>query len=197
MKILTAELERRCRQPEDLPRGRIPEVAFAGRSNVGKSCLINCLVHRRGLAPVSSTPGKTRSIDFFLVNGVFRLVDLPGYGYARVPEPVQRKWKDLIEGYLRNRPNLACVVWILDLRRDLSELDRLLLGWMERYGVTCLPVLTKADKVSRGERSFRQRRLQQDLGEVLEPVVFSARTGEGKAVLWKRLLAAISDFPPS
>jgi len=192
MKILTVEREARCRRREDFPGCGLPEVAFAGRSNVGKSSLINSLLHRRSLAAVSSTPGKTRSIDFFLVNKSFRLVDLPGYGYARVPEPVQREWKGLIESYFEDRGRLTGVVWILDIRRELSDLDRLLQGWMVRYGVAFFPVLTKADKLTHSRQRVRQRELQREIGASVEAIVFSAKTGEGKAALWSRVQAAVS-----
>lgn len=191
MKITSVELEKRCRDPKGFPRFALPEIAFAGRSNVGKSSLINSLLTRKRLVGVSSTPGKTRAIDFFLINGKFRFVDLPGYGYARVPKTVQNAWKRLIDAYLVDRETLVSVVWILDIRRDLSDLDRMLQDWLCSYAIPYIPVCTKADKVSLGEREKRRKALRRSLDEEAEPVLFSAKTGLGKDVLWKRVRAAM------
>ncbi len=191
MKVTSVELEKRCRDPKGFPRFPLPEIAFAGRSNVGKSSLINTLLTRRRLVAVSSTPGKTRAIDFFRVNDVFRFVDLPGYGYAKVPKTVQNAWKQLIDAYLVNRETLVSVVWILDIRRELSELDRMLYDWLCSYSIPYIPVCTKADKVSPGERAKRKEALQKSLDQDADLVLFSAKTGLGKDVLWKRMRAAM------
>jgi GTP-binding protein len=192
MKITSVELEKRCRDPKEFPRFRLPEIAFAGRSNVGKSSLINTLLTRKRLVAVSSTPGKTRAIDFFRVNDTFRFVDLPGYGYAKVPKTVQSAWKKLIDAYLVNRETLVSVVWILDIRRELSELDRMLYDWLCSYSIPYIPVCTKADKVSLGERAKRKEALRKSLGQDADLVLFSAKTGLGKDVLWKRMRVAMS-----
>ena len=192
MKITSVELEKRCRDPKEFPRFRLPEIAFAGRSNVGKSSLINTLLTRKRLVAVSSTPGKTRAIDFFRVNDTFRFVDLPGYGYAKVPETVRNAWKKLIDAYLVNRETLVSVVWILDIRRELSELDRMLYDWLCSYSIPYIPVCTKADKVSLGERAKREEALRKSLGQDADLVLFSAKTGLGKDVLWKRMRVAMS-----
>ena len=192
MKVNSVELEKRCRDPKEFPRFRLPEIAFAGRSNVGKSSLINTLLTRKRLVAVSSTPGKTRAIDFFRVNDTFRFVDLPGYGYAKVPKTVQDAWKKLIDAYLVDRETLVSVVWILDIRRELSELDRVLYDWLCSYSIPYIPVCTKADKVSLGERAKRKEALRKSLDQDADPVLFSAKTGLGKDVLWKRMRTAIS-----
>jgi GTP-binding protein len=192
MKVTSVELEKRCRDPREFPRFRLPEIAFAGRSNVGKSSLINTLLTRKRLVAVSSTPGKTRAIDFFRVNDTFRFVDLPGYGYAKVPKTVQSAWKKLIDAYLVDRETLVSVVWILDIRRELSELDRMLYDWLCSYSIPYIPVCTKADKVSLGERTKRKEALRKSLDRDADPVFFSAKTGLGKDVLWKRMRAAMS-----
>ncbi len=192
MKISAVAFEKRCRMPREFPRFPLPEVAFVGRSNVGKSSLINTMLNRRRLVAVSSTPGKTRAIDFLRVNETFRFVDLPGYGYAKVPRAVQNSWKQLIEAYLADRETLVSVVWILDIRRELSELDHMLFDWMCSYSIPYIPVCTKADKLSLGERNKRREALRRSLGPEVEPVLFSAKTGLGKDVLWKRIRAAIS-----
>jgi len=191
MKITSVELEKRCRDPKGFPRSPLPEIAFAGRSNVGKSSLINTLLTRRRLVGVSSTPGKTRSIDFFRINDAFRFVDLPGYGYARVPKAVQNAWKTLIDAYLVNRETLVSVVWILDIRRDVSDLDRMLHDWLCSYAIPYIPVCTKADKVSPGDREKQRKALRKSLDPEADPVLFSAKTGLGKDVLWKRMRAAM------
>lgn len=162
-----------------------------GRSNVGKSSLINTLLHRRRLVAVSSTPGKTRAIDFFRINDAFRFVDLPGYGYAKVPNAVQNSWKKLIDAYLTNRETLVSVVWILDIRRELSDLDQMLFDWLCSYSIPYIPVCTKADKVSLGERGKRREALRASLDQEADLVLFSAKTGLGKDVLWKRMRTAL------
>jgi GTP-binding protein len=192
MKVTSVEFEKRCRDPREFPRFPLPEIAFAGRSNVGKSSLINTMLTRRRLVGVSSTPGKTRAIDFFRINDAFRFVDLPGYGYARVPKTVQSGWKKLINAYLLNRETLVSVVWILDIRRELSELDQMLYDWLCSYCIPYIPVCTKADKLSLGERRKRGDALRRSLEEDAEVVLFSAKSGLGKDVLWKRMRAAIS-----
>ena len=192
MKITSVEFEKRCRLPQEFPRFPLPEIAFVGRSNVGKSSLINTLLHRRRFVEVSSTPGKTRAIDFFRVNDAFRFVDLPGYGYAKVPKAVRMKWKKLINAYLDDREMLVSVVWILDIRRELSDLDHMLFDWLCSYSIPYIPVCTKADKVSLGERGKRKEALRESLDQEADPVLFSAKTGLGKDVLWKRMRAALS-----
>jgi len=192
MKITRIEVEKRCRSPREFPGGTFPEIAFAGRSNVGKSSLINSLLNRKRLVAVSSQPGKTRSVDFFLVNHRVRLVDLPGYGYARVPGEVRSGWKVLIEHYLKSKRNLVRVVWILDLRRDVGELDRMLEAWLRAYGIPYTPVCTKADKVPARLHPARLREIRAQLDSDEEPVLFSSKSGLGKADLWKRLQAAVS-----
>ena len=143
---------------------------------------------------VSSTPGKTRAIDYFLVNNEFRLVDLPGYGYARVSRQMQAHWKYLVEAYLREQKNLAAVVFILDIRRTISDMDQMLLNWLDTYDIACIPVFTKADKFPFSRRDRQAKAIRADLAEGVEPVVFSAKTGLGKAGLWKRIQAAMWQF---
>jgi GTP-binding protein len=197
VKVASVELEERCRGPKEFPRFPLPEIAFAGRSNVGKSSLINTLLTRRRLVGVSATPGKTRSIDFLRVNDAFRFVDLPGYGYAKVPKTVQEAWKKLVDAYLVRRETLAGVVWILDIRRELSALDRMLHGWLCAYGIPYIAVGTKADKLSLGERTKRREALRRSIDPDADLVLFSAKTGLGKDVLWKRIRAALAHHASS
>lgn len=166
-----------------------PEIAFAGRSNVGKSSLINTLVSRKGIAKTSARPGRTQAINFFLVDKKCYFVDLPGYGYARVPWEVKRSWGEMVEEYLRFRPNLKAVVTILDIRRDPSEGDKRLLLWLEHFGKPAIVVLTKTDKLSRQQALGRKERIQDDLAQIdhLGPFLFSSRTKQGVRGLWEIL----------
>jgi GTP-binding protein len=167
------------------------EVAFAGRSNVGKSSLLNILVNRKNLARTSSTPGRTQSLNFFLVDGRFYFVDLPGYGYARVSVEVKKSWRGMVETYLRNRPNLKAVVVIVDIRRDLGEEDTEFIKWLEQEGKNVVPVLTKVDKLTRSERDLRVRQMEKDLSGIVsaKPIPFSAKTREGRKEIWDRLVS--------
>jgi len=168
------------------------EVAFAGRSNVGKSSLLNALVNRKNLARTGSTPGRTQALNFFRVNDRFTFVDLPGYGYARVSREVKKSWRGMVEAYLRNRPNLKAVVVILDIRRDLEEDDRSLMEWLEQEGKNVIPVLTKVDKLTRRERDSRVREMGRNLSGIVsqKPILFSAKTGEGRKEIWDRFLSS-------
>jgi GTP-binding protein len=166
-----------------------PEVAFAGRSNVGKSSLINVLVNRKKIARTSSRPGRTQAINFFDLDGRLYLVDLPGYGYARVPLAVKKSWGTMVETYLRKRPNLRAVVVILDIRRDPSSGDMDLLDWLERYEIRSIIVLTKSDKLSRSQTLTRAGLIKSKLTKISSdrPVVFSAKTRVGKAEIWEEI----------
>ncbi len=169
------------------------EVAFAGRSNVGKSSLLNTLVNRKNLARTSSTPGRTQALNFFRVNNRFTFVDLPGYGYARVSREVKKSWRGMVEAYLRNRPNLKAVVVIVDIRRDLEEDDRSLMEWLKEEGENVIPVLTKVDKLTRRERESRARKMESDLSGIVsqKPILFSAKSGEGRKEIWDLLLSLL------
>lgn len=174
------------------PAPEMPEIAFAGKSNVGKSSLLNVLANRKKLARTSSTPGRTQAINFFIVENSLSLVDLPGYGFAKVPAAVKQSWGRMVETYLRTRPNLKAVVVILDIRRDPSALDHQLLTWLKDYGVSAIIVLTKADKLSRQKALSRTRVLKQAFGK-LSPfplTVFSAKTRQGKREVWENISKA-------
>jgi GTP-binding protein len=167
-----------------------PEVAFAGRSNVGKSSLINVLVNRKKMARTSSTPGRTQAINFFKVhNKDIYLVDLPGYGFARVPLKVKASWGKMVESYLRNRSNLKAVVVIMDIRRDVTEGDRDLLNWLSKYNIESIAVLTKADKLSRQKAAETVRLLSRELKKLSSerPVLFSAKTRQGRDEIWEKI----------
>ncbi|MFC1820956.1 ribosome biogenesis GTP-binding protein YihA/YsxC [Thermodesulfobacteriota bacterium] len=166
-----------------------PEVAFAGRSNVGKSSLINVVVNRKKLARTSSTPGRTQAINFFTVGNRMYLVDLPGYGFARVPLKVKKSWGSMVEDYLRKRSNLKAVVVILDIRRDLSNGDMDLLSWLNRYGIDSILVLTKADKLSKQKSMARATLISKELKEISadKPTIFSAKTRTGRDEIWDKI----------
>jgi GTP-binding protein len=189
MKITSAEFIKSAVKPDQYPKTGLPEVAFAGRSNVGKSSLINTLLGRRKLAQTSATPGKTRLVNFFSVNGRFCFVDLPGYGFARVSRAEQQSWGPMVETYLRDSAQLRLVVSILDARHDPTRQDRDLIDWLRHYGRRHLIILTKSDKLSRGEALKRRRQIASLLGlEGAEtPVLFSAQTGEGKGEIWRAI----------
>jgi len=184
MKVVSTEFIKSATKPEQYPEGLLPEIAFAGRSNVGKSSLINAITQRKTLARTSSKPGCTQLINFFTVNNQFSFVDLPGYGYAKVPETVKRTWGPMIEMYLKNRASLKDVILILDVRRDPSEQDMALMDWLRYYQINPIVVLTKIDKVSRNQAKLRQRQIKEMLGLSSEAILFSARTGEGKDAVW-------------
>jgi GTP-binding protein len=175
------------------PEPTLPEVAFAGRSNVGKSSLINALVRRKKLARVSNTPGRTREINFFGVNGQFVLADLPGYGYARVSKERRAAWRPLIEGYLRRSPKLRGVVQLLDSRRDPTDDDLQMLEFLAEVGTPAIIVATKVDKLPKGGRPERIEKLAGDAGVALDQVIpFSAVTGEGRDELAEAIVSLVA-----
>jgi GTP-binding protein len=181
VEVHEVRLVRTTTDPDDHPSPPRPEIAFVGRSNVGKSSLLNTLCRNRRLARVSRTPGKTQTINYFDVGGTCYFVDLPGYGYADVPEGVRRAWGPMIEGYLDRSPRLAGVVSLIDGRHDPTALDLRMVGWLAARGIPTLVALTKADRVPRGRRRARIEATAEALGLDPEQVVwFSSRSGEGR-----------------
>ena len=173
--------------PKQYPEGELPEVAFAGRSNVGKSSLINRLVNRKALARTSGVPGKTQYLNFFLLNDALHFVDFPGYGFARVSKDVKAQWGKMIEGYLKNRELLRAVVHIIDIRHAPSRDDVLMHNWLKEYQIPTILVMTKADKISRGKWQNHAKLIRQTLQPSPDTtsVIFSAETGQGKDQLWE------------
>jgi GTP-binding protein len=166
------------------PESSLPEVAFAGRSNVGKSSLLNALVRRKSFARVSRTPGRTREINFFRINNNFVLVDLPGYGYARISKAKKAEWHPMIESYLRRTTQLRGIVLLLDIRREPSEDDRAMLDFLAELGVPTIVALTKADKLNKSDARETVAKISRVLQ--LEPdqvIQFSAHSGEGRVEL--------------
>ena len=166
-----------------------PEIAFAGRSNVGKSSLINTLVNRKHLVKTSSTPGRTQLINFFDINKNLTFVDLPGYGYARVPAAVRKKWGPMIETYLSTRQTLKGVVIIMDIRRLPREEEQNLIHWLAHYSIASILVLTKTDKLSKTKLIKQQTAIIKALAVAKEDVIlFSAKTRRGKDAVWDAIL---------
>ncbi len=173
---------------EQLPKDSLPQVALAGRSNVGKSTLLNRLVGRKDLAKVSATPGKTRALNFYLINKTFYLVDLPGYGFAKVSKAEKDAWARSIETYLTGGVHLAGLVLLLDARRDVTPDDVTLLSWLAERQLPALAVITKSDKVNRDQVNRKVRRTEQELG--IPALPFSSVSGVGK----EELIASIRDL---
>jgi GTP-binding protein len=190
MIIKSAEFVTSAVKPSQYPPEGLPEIAFAGRSNVGKSSLINTLVNRKHLVKTSSTPGRTQLINFFDLNNSLTFVDLPGYGYARVPAAVRKKWGPMIETYLSTRQTLKGVVIILDIRRLPREEERNLIDWLAHYGLPSIWVLTKTDKLSKTKVIKQQNAIVEALGMSTEDVIlFSAKTRRGKDAVWDAVLS--------
>ena len=181
MKINKSDLETVAVKPSQYPAPDLREIAFAGRSNVGKSSLLNLLTGRRKLARVSGSPGKTRTINFYIINDAFRIVDLPGYGYAKVAKSVSAGWGEMMERYLQNRENLVKVVQLVDIRNATSKQDVEMYEYLRHYGLDGLVVATKADKISRNQMAKQMKLIKQTLGlsseDVVIPVSALKKTG--------------------
>ncbi|MBZ0273840.1 ribosome biogenesis GTP-binding protein YihA/YsxC [bacterium] len=192
MKIVSATFVTSAVDPRGYPPADLPEIAFAGRSNVGKSSLLNALVNRKGLAKTSQTPGKTRLLNFFDVNGRVRFVDLPGFGYAKVPRPMRESWRPMVEGYLKGDRDLRAVVLLVDARRGPRAEEVELLEWLDEIGIPAIVALTKIDKLNRAERTRLVRTLRETWDVSAEDYVLtSASKREGLNELWRRIRAAI------
>ena len=196
MKITSAEFLTGAVSYKQYPDSAYPELAFAGRSNVGKSSLINSLLNRKKLVKTSQTPGKTQEINFFKINNDFIFTDLPGYGFAKVPQPVRKRWGKMIEDYLLKRETLLAVIFIIDLRRRPSQLDLSLQRWLEAHGVEYLLVGTKVDKLSQSEIKKQKDKLNVayfDGGEG-ELLVYSSKSSRGRKELWGEITSRLEEF---
>ena len=189
MRIVKSELEAVAVKPSQYPEANCDEIAFAGRSNVGKSSLLNLLTNRKKLARVSGSPGKTRTINFYRINDEFRIVDLPGYGYAKLSRSETEKWGDMMDAYLSQRKGLRKVVQLVDIRHEPSALDVQMYDYLRYYGLDGLVVATKADKISRNQQQKSIQLIRKTLGmkkdDMVIPVSALKRTGQDQ------LLAAI------
>ena len=195
MKITSAEFIKSAFTEKDWPKSGMPEIAFLGRSNVGKSSLINSLLGVKGLARTSSTPGRTQALNFFVINKRFHFVDLPGYGYARVPRAVRESWGEIVTGYLAKRERLVLSIQIVDSRHEPTTLDMQLHEWLLAYAKPRVVVATKADKLSQNElrRNIgRARKIfgaQDEHGEI---VAYSAVSGHGREQVWRAITEALT-----
>lgn len=180
-------------RPDDLPRAPVPEIAASGRSNVGKSSMLNVVFGRKGLAKVSQTPGKTREINYFDVGGRYHLVDLPGYGYARVPDAVKRKWGELVRTYLETRRQLAGVLQLVDARHGPSAQDREMLEWLRDQELPVVIVATKMDKLKKSAAAQSVRSLEREVAGW--PVIpFSAVTRDGRRAVLSWIDAVLEQW---
>lgn len=198
MKITSSRFERAATGPKDEPRGAGPLVIFLGRSNVGKSSLINSLLGVVGLARTSSVPGRTQSVNFYRINETIDFVDLPGYGYAAAPESVRSSWGPMVESFLeRRRERIALAVLLVDARREPSELDGVMKEWLEAKAVPHVVAAVKADKLGSAERAQAAKTLARWLGERedVPGLLVSARSGSGIRELWKHLDRALAAAP--
>tara|TARA_B100000579_G_scaffold264565_1_gene218098 strand:- start:162 stop:743 length:582 start_codon:yes stop_codon:yes gene_type:complete len=187
MRINSAEFLLSASTTRQFPTETLPEIAFAGRSNVGKSTLINSLLNRKKLVKTSATPGKTQLINFFKVNDKFYFVDLPGYGYAKVPESVRRKWQDLVESYLSERKTLRNVVLIIDSRHNPTIQDRQLLAWLKYFQRPSLIVASKIDKLKRGQVENHLQKIKKNLSIESAPIGHSSMQFGSREEIWKKL----------
>ena len=191
MNIQNAALETVAGDQKQFPEARLPEIAFVGKSNVGKSSLINALLGRRALARTSSAPGKTRTINFYNIDNELYFVDLPGYGYAKVSRTEQQKWSAVIEAYLKKRPTLKKILLLVDIRHEPGAGDRTMYEWLRYYQVPTIIVATKSDKLSRNQVAKAigviRRELRPEPGTAI--IAFSSETKEGRDELWQHILA--------
>ncbi len=193
MIIKSAEFVTSAVKPSQYPPAVLPEIAFAGRSNVGKSSLINTLVNRKRLVKTSSTPGRTQLINFFNINEEFSFVDIPGYGYAKVPASVKKKWGPMIETYITTRKTLKGVVLIMDLRRTPGPEEMNMLDWLNHHGIPSVPVLTKSDKLSKTKQKKQLAEIANTLSaDKNNLILFSAKSRQGKDEVWDAVKKLIS-----
>ncbi|MDH3524218.1 MAG: ribosome biogenesis GTP-binding protein YihA/YsxC [Acidobacteriota bacterium] len=199
MKIETGRFIRSAVSEADFVVDGLPQVAFVGRSNVGKSSLLNRLLGRRSLARISSTPGRTRAINYFLVNSGFYFVDLPGYGYAKVGKQIRREWARLMEAYFREAPRALRVVQLVDAKVGATPLDRDAADYFAGLEIATTVVATKIDKVSRGRQAKQLREIRSalQLDDDTTLVPFSAVKGDGVGELWREIETFLRDSPPS
>ncbi len=192
MIIKSAAFIKSAVKPSGYPLALLPEIAFSGRSNVGKSALINTLLNRKHLVKTSSTPGRTQLINFFDINSAFYFVDLPGYGYARVPEAVKKRWGPMIEKYLTTRRTLKSVLLIMDLRRIPGEEEQNFIEWLDYFKISFIPVLTKSDKLSKTKQRTQRNRIATALSlDINDFTLFSAKTRQAKDRLWAQIQARL------
>lgn len=187
MVIKNVNLETVCGITSKLPENTLPEIAFAGKSNVGKSSLINALMNRKSYARISATPGKTQTINFYNINQEFYLVDLPGYGYAKVSEQEKQKWGQMVERYLHGSKQLRAVFLLIDIRHDPSANDKMMYDWIVSWGYHPIIIATKLDKIKRSQKDKQVKAVRQGLGLLpgTEVIPFSSVTKQGRDEIWE------------
>ncbi|MDR6122171.1 GTP-binding protein [Bacillus sp. SLBN-46] len=189
MKVVSSDIVISAVKPEQYPETELPEFALAGRSNVGKSSFINKMLNRKGLARISSKPGKTQTLNFYLINEILHFVDVPGYGYAKVSKTERAAWGRMIETYFTTREQLRAVVLIVDLRHPPTVDDVMMYDFLKHYEIPCIVIATKADKIPKGkwQKHLKVTRETLDLDKNDHLIVFSSETGEGKDKAWSLL----------
>jgi GTP-binding protein len=198
MKIHDVRFVKSAVKPDQYPDDPVPEIAFAGRSNVGKSSMINTLIQRKDLVKTSSRPGCTQLINFFLVNDAVSFVDLPGYGYAKVSKKIRAGWQPMVEAYLTHRPNLLGLILIIDIRRDPKEEEHDLARWLTSHDMPYLVVLTKADKLSKTQQHKRAAAISAQMNRTpAEVILFSAKTRAGRETVLEEITNLISWYEQS
>ena len=193
MKVTSTDFLKSAFTEADWPRDLLPEISFLGRSNVGKSSLLNSLLGVRGLARTSSTPGRTQALNFFSINEAFRFVDLPGYGYARVPAGIKSTWGEMVTGYLANRASLVLSIHIVDSRHEPTKLDLQLHQWLDRHAKPRLIVATKSDKLSNNELKRSIERARREFGGD-SVIAYSAKTGKGREEIWRSIESSLQQY---
>ncbi len=187
MNVNNVELTAVCGRKDQYPDTDLPEVAFVGKSNVGKSSLINCMVNRKSLARTSQNPGKTRTINFYNVENIVHFVDLPGYGYARASKEEIAKWGKMIEEYLLERPQLKSIILLIDIRHEPSGNDKMMYDWLKHYGYKIIIVTTKSDKLKRSQINKHTAMISKSLNISKEDILipFSSESRDGRDKLWE------------
>jgi GTP-binding protein len=190
MKVTKSELAHVAVKPEQYPTSRLPEIALSGRSNVGKSSFINKMINRKGLARTSQRPGKTQTLNFYEINELLYFVDVPGYGFAKVPKTERDAWGRMIETYLQDREQLKAVIQIVDLRHPPSADDKMMYNWLKHFEIPVIVVATKSDKIPKGKWQKHLKVIKNDLQKVeSDPLLlFSSETAQGKEQIWKTIL---------
>jgi GTP-binding protein len=194
-KIMSADFIISAVGPDQFPDDGLPEIALAGRSNVGKSSLINRMIQRKNLARTSAQPGKTQQLNYYRINERLYFVDFPGYGYARVSKVQRQKWGEIAEAYITNREPLKLLILIIDIRHEPSEDDKMMYEWLKHHGIRVCIVATKADKIPRGKWDKHVKMIKQSLHAHPEDsvVLFSSETGNGREALWDVIVEAIAE----
>ncbi|EWG09037.1 ribosome biogenesis GTP-binding protein YihA/YsxC [Cytobacillus firmus] len=189
MKVTSSEIVISAVKPDQYPESELPEFALAGRSNVGKSSFINKMLNRRGLARISSKPGKTQTLNFYLINEILHFVDVPGYGYAKVSKQERAAWGKMIETYLTSREQLKAVVLIVDLRHPPTSDDVMMYDFLKHYEIPCVVIATKADKIpkSKWQKHMKITKETLDMDPNDQIIMFSSETGYGKDQAWSAL----------